>query len=298
MGNFILILICLIAGVILRRLPAFPKNAHEGLNAFIFYISLPALAFRYIPTLDYRWEILYPALMPWLVFIFCIPLFELLGRAFNWDRRTVGCLVLTCGLGNTSFVGFPLLEFFYGAEGLRYGLIADQAGSFLVVSSLGIAAAVYYDTGKPKAKDMLKKLISFPPFPAFIIALLLTFVRVPDELNLVFEKLGATLSPLALFSVGLQLNWQQSAFRILPLSLGLGYKLFLAPLLIYGLYAGVFRAEGMIIDVSVVEAAMAPMITGVLLASQYNLKPVLASMFAAIGIPLSLLTVWLWYLFL
>jgi predicted permease len=296
MGNFALLIVCLLAGVLLRRLPGFPAQAHLGLNAYIFYISLPALTLRYIPKLQYHWEILFPALMPWLVFLLAALLFVLLGKALHWDKRLVGCVVLTSGLGNTSFVGFPMLELFYGSEGIRYGLIADQAGTFLVVSTLGIATAVYSDSGRPRKRDLLQKLLSFPPFPAFILALLLTGFTFPEWLDTMLEKLGATLSPLALVSIGLQLSWSKEAFNDWPaLGIGLLYKLLAAPLLIYGLYANVFGLSGLVLKVSVVEAAMGPMVTGVLLATQYKLKPALASLFAAIGIPLSLVTLWFWY---
>ncbi len=41
--------------------------------------------------------------------------------------------------------------------------------------------------------------------------------------------------------------------------------------------------------------AMAPMITGAILASSYGLKPKLSSMMIGFGIPLSFLTLAIWY---
>ena len=43
------------------------------------------------------------------------------------------------------------------------------------------------------------------------------------------------------------------------------------------------------------EAAMAPMITAVILASAYGLKPKLAGMMIGVGIPLSFATIAIWY---
>jgi predicted permease len=57
----------------------------------------------------------------------------------------------------------------------------------------------------------------------------------------------------------------------------------------------VLGGRGLEIDVSIMESAMAPMITGAILASNYGLKPKLSSMMIGIGIPLSLLTVAFWY---
>ncbi|MFD0931091.1 AEC family transporter [Psychroflexus salinarum] len=298
MSNFILIVLCLIVGVLLSKLKTFPPRAHEGINAFIFYVSLPALSLRYIPNIDYRYEILFPALMPWIVFGLAAVLFLVLGKIFDWHKHLIGCLILCCGLGNTSFVGFPLLKLFYGDEAIKYGILADQPGSFMVMATLGIFAAVYFQEGRGNFKPIAKKIIHFPPFIAFIVSLLLTFVEVPNTLNQVFETLGSTLSPLALFSIGTQLTWKTKNFEFWPFGAGLLYKLFLAPLIIFLVYNQLSNSSDLIIKVSIVEAAMAPMITGVLLAIEYKLRPNLASMFAAIGIPLSLLTTYLWFSFL
>jgi len=58
------------------------------------------------------------------------------------------------------------------------------------------------------------------------------------------------------------------------------------------------HGEGVTVNVSIMESAMAPMITGAILASNYGLKPKLSSMMVGIGIPLSFLTLTLWYFIL
>jgi hypothetical protein len=82
------------------------------------------------------------------------------------------------------------------------------------------------------------------------------------------------------------------------LSMGLLYKLVLGPALIAVLYYKICGASGLEIEISVFQAAMAPMITGGILASENGLNPRLASLMIGIGIPLSLLTVpaWWWLL--
>ncbi len=49
------------------------------------------------------------------------------------------------------------------------------------------------------------------------------------------------------------------------------------------------------IQVSIMEAAMAPMITASILASTHGLKPRLSSMMIGFGIPLSFITLVFWY---
>jgi predicted permease len=64
------------------------------------------------------------------------------------------------------------------------------------------------------------------------------------------------------------------------------------------LYKIICNAKGLAIDVSIMESAMAPMITAAILASSYGLKPKLSSMMIGIGIPLSFLTLAFWYFIL
>lgn len=298
MENLLLIAISFFAGLFLSKLKQFPKNTHLGINAFIFYVSFPALSIRYIPEMEFNLEIMYPILMPWIIFIMAVLLFTAFGKIFSWSKAVIGCLILCCGLGNTSFIGFPLLQLYYGKEAIKYGILADQPGTFMVMSTLGIFAAVYFSNGSASKETILFKILKFPPFMAFIVALLFSFIEIPTTVNLALEQLGATLSPLALFSIGTQLKWNFNTTAIRPLGLGLLYKLILAPVFIYMLYFIVVDRTQLIFKVSVIEAAMAPMITGIILAIEYKLKPDIATMFAAIGIPLSMFTTWLWFLFL
>jgi predicted permease len=53
-----------------------------------------------------------------------------------------------------------------------------------------------------------------------------------------------------------------------------------------------------IFEVAVVESAMAPMITACILAASYGLHPKLASLMVGLGVPVSCLTLSLWYLIL
>ena len=53
----------------------------------------------------------------------------------------VGCaLMLAGGLANTSFVGLPMIEAFFGAPSMATGILIDQLGTYLVLSTLGITS--------------------------------------------------------------------------------------------------------------------------------------------------------------
>ncbi|HRO67057.1 MAG TPA: AEC family transporter [Pseudobdellovibrionaceae bacterium] len=140
--QLILLFVCLVLGILLRRTGKFPANTPHVLNAFIIWVSFPALVLFQIPKLLDRtvWsmEILIPVSMPWIHFILALLLLNWAARRLRWGRLETGALVLTAGLGNTSFVGLPLLESVLGTEAIPIGVLVDQPGSFLTLSILGV----------------------------------------------------------------------------------------------------------------------------------------------------------------
>jgi predicted permease len=300
MENIILLFLCLILGVLFQRVKHFPVNASHTLNQFVIYVSLPALALYYIPKITLSFSLLYPLGIAWLGFGLSFIFFYALGSYFKWSKKLIGCLVLTAGLGNTSFVGFPIIEALYGSEGLKTAIIVDQPGSFVVVTTLGILVAASFSRGNLSSSEILMKIIKFPPFIAFIIALLCTFFSFdfPNVLQNTFLRIGNTVTPIALVAVGLQLKIDTKSRHWSFLTLGLFFKLLLMPAFFFLLYRKILGGKGIEIDVSIMEASMAPMITGAILASNYGLKPKLSSTMVGIGIPVSLITSALWYYFL
>lgn len=300
MDNIVLLFICMFIGVAFQFVKAFPKNMHISLNQFVIYVSLPALGLYYIPKIEISTALLYPLGIAWLGFGLSFLFFYSLGKYYGWSKKLTGCLIITAGLGNTSFVGFPVIEALYGSNGLETAIIVDQPGSFVVMATLGIIVATLFSRETLSAKAMVVKIAFFPPFIAFSIALVMNFINLdfPVLLQNVFQRIGDTVTPIALVAVGLQLKIERRSKHWKFLGLGLFFKLIITPLFFYILYLKMFKASGIMIDVSIMEAAMAPMITGVILASSYGLKPKLGSMMIGIGIPLSFLTLAFWYLIL
>lgn len=297
MSSFILLFGCLGIGVLLQRVKDFPMNAALVLNQFIIYISLPALALYFIPEVQLNESVLLPVGVGWICFAGAALFFWSLGKTFGWSRKLIGCLILTGGLGNTSFIGFPVIEALYGKDGLSTAILIDQPGTFMVLSTLGIALAASFSKGKADARAIARKIFRFPPFVAFVLALLLNLsgLHFSDELKEVFQRLGSTVSPIALVSVGLQLRLERRSKHWGFLALGLTFQLFLAPLLILAIYYWGLGVRGELVQVCIVEAAMAPMITASIVAASYGLKPRLANMMIGFGIPLSFITLAFWY---
>jgi malate permease and related proteins len=297
-SNIILLLICLFAGILFRKSKILPENSHVILNNIVLYICLPALALLYIPEMKVSTNTIYPLAVTYIVFFLAVIFFIILGRMLKLDSRTVGALILTAGLCNTSFVGFPVLIALFGEEGLRVGVLIDQAGSFVVLATFGTIVASVYSHGKVDYKNILIKILVYPSFIAFILGIVMNifnfkFEGVPKEL---LEKAGSPMAFLALISVGLQLKISFKQLPLKELAAGLSYKLIIAPLVIYLLYFVILKGSGLDVQVSLIEVAMPPMVMGAVLASGFNLNPKLANLMVGIGIPLSFITLGIWYL--
>lgn len=300
MDSIILIFVCMLAGVALKRVKAIPANAHVALNYFVIYISLPALALYYIPKIQINSSLLYPLGLAWITFPLSFLFFAGLGKILKWPRKLTGCLIITAGLGNTSFVGFPVIEALYGKEALKTAIVVDQPGTFVVMATLGVITAMAYSKGGGGASSILKKIVLFPPFVGFAIAVLMNLLQYDfsDVIQPVFQRLGNTVTPVSLVSVGMQLVIDPKSKHWKFVTLGLFFKLMLIPAFFLILYKVVLKQDSVAIDTCIIEAAMAPMITGAILASSHGLKPRLAGMMIGVGIPVSFLTIAFWYFIL
>jgi hypothetical protein len=207
---------------------------------------------------------------------------------------------MCCGFGNTSFVGFPLLEAYRGTSSIPIGLVIDQAGTFMCLSTFGLSFLLS-STGKNlKISDILIRIIKFPAFYCLIIGVLLKPFPYPEFIQESLFKLSITLAPLALFSVGFQFKLGDIKFFKKELFIGLSYKLLLFPLLNFFILFTIFHKPKTDYTsiVTILEAAMPSMITSSILAMEYNQNPSLAGVFLGFGIPLGIISTFLWNLYL
>ncbi|TKC12311.1 AEC family transporter [Pedobacter polaris] len=298
MSNFLLIFICIIAGIFFRKSGSLPKDAHKGINTWIINLGLPAISFKYLPHLDFKPELLFLALSPILVWAFGWLYITIYGASNKKiSKATLGGLKLTALLSNTSFVGFALITAYFSEKEIGIAIICDQI-TFAILSTIGIFVAIRSSQDqKLEAKILIKKVITFPPIWGFVLALILPRFIDLSPLDQFFDKIAATVGPLALFSVGLQLKFGGWASEIKHISTALLYKLMLAPLLI-GIVALLFGLKGMVPKIAIFEAAMPTLVTAGIVADQYNLNPKLSNLVVGVGIALSFISTGIWYVIL
>jgi predicted permease len=295
MSQIMMIFVWIAAGLLLRRARA-PGRAFTLLNRFIIWFPLPATTLLALHRLHWEPSYWVPVSMAWIVFGASVGFFAVAGRVFGWSSRTVGALVMTAGLGNTSFLGFPLLRALYGEGAIPAAVLTDQPGSFLVLATLGLVAASYFSSGRASASAIAGRMARFPPMWALVAAVLLRPVAFAAPVEAILRLGANSLAPLALISVGAALNFDR---RLLgrersPVVAGLLYKLALAPLGMALLLVVCLHRRGEAVRITLVEAAMGPMITGAIVAAEHGLDAELCSLMVGAGVPLCLVTVPLW----
>ncbi|MEO7073040.1 MAG: AEC family transporter [Rhodanobacter sp.] len=287
----VMLFACLILGALVARFAKPPQGMAAGLNWWVLNIALPALVLELIPRVAFDPQLWFPIAAQWLTFLLGWLVFAWLGPRLGWTRQRTGALILVCGLGNTAFMGYPLMQALYGKDGLALAVVADQLGAFPVLVSVGIVVASLYAGRTPQPGLIVRRILTFPAFVALLVGIIVGIAGGwPAWLEAALAPVGGTLTPLALFSVGLQFRFHPGARQLGAASVGLAWKLLLAPALCWGLGVAT-GVGGLVLSVGVLQAAMAPMVSAAILADEYDLDPALANTVLAAGIMLSLATV-------
>jgi len=297
MESFFVIILPLAIGYVFSKGKIFDDKAPIILNQFLIYIALPALVLLKIPTIKIDSNVLTPIVISWVVMLSSAVLIIILSKIMNFAKDVTGSLLLVAVLGNTSFLGIPMVTSYLGNGALPYIVIYDQIGTFLALATYGtLIVSLYTNSNGFSIRDIVKKVITFPPFIALVFALLVGDFKYPSAIIKTFEMLSATIVPLALVSVGLQLQLKLPNGTFKPFSVALITKLIFAPLVAV-LVCKIFGFSGFAVDVSILESAMGPMITAGVVASMAGLAPRLSASIVGYGILFSFGSVYLINLF-
>jgi predicted permease len=293
MSNLVVIIICLVLGLALQKSKRLPDSSATTLNLYVIYIALPALVLAEIPQLQLNLQALLPIVFAWVLMGVSALATWLTARFFGWSRGVTGVLMLTVTLGNTGFVGIPLIEALIGKEAVPYAILYDQFGTFIALNTVGILLAAHYAGTGSSLRNLGKSIITFPPFIALCLAFATLPFAYPDWLHQAFQRIATTLVPVVMVAVGLQWRLRLEREYLAPMTVGIFYMLVLTPTLAF---AGVrfFGVDGLTAKVIVLESAMPAMISAGVLAMSHDLAPRLAASLVGYSLLLSLATVSLW----
>ena len=295
MENFILIAVFVTLGILFRRLEAFPPQTVQVLNTFALYVSLPAVILLKVPQISFTGELLVPIAVAWGALLISAALILAFSRIFAWPRSATGVLLLVVPLGNTSFMGVPMITAFFGEPGLRHLVVYDQFGTMLIFACYGsLILALYGKEGSSGLRSVARRVLLFPPSLALAAGLALLPLGYPPAMERVLQSAASALTPLVMTAIGFQLKLRIQPTLLRPLWFGLGLKLILAPFAAL-VICRALGLHGLAVDVSILEAGMPPMVTAGALAVIAGMNAELSAGLVGLGLLASFATLPVFY---
>jgi hypothetical protein len=267
------------AGWFFKKIRIADDNWINVLNGFAYYLALPALIITSFWGVDF-FEGDYLKLIASsaaAITIFALFVFILL-NFLKLHNKTKASIFLAAIVGNTVYMGFPVIE-------LSLGKSSISAGSgviYLILPLLISIFAVTYWLGKETSlKSQILDFIKNPLVISFVIAICLSFIKIDgmifSGLRTSLLMLGATASPLALFVLGSFL-YGKFLKRDIGLVLFSSFlKLVIFPLAMFGAYSVIIaRFFNNTIDLNsfdpaIILASMPVAVTTFLIAQKFNL---------------------------
>lgn len=276
----------------------FIKDNSKELVDFVIYFSLPAMVFVKIYPLTLDLKVLNLICMFNTIILVNLALTWGVGKILNLDKKTLATFMIVATFGNTSFIGFSYIDAFYGQDYVVYALIYDLFGSFLLVVSLGVFIINWGSGQSVKIKTIFKSVLLFPPIIMFFITVFAKFITIPNFMMNTAQTIGATLVPLAMIAIGMKLEIKNIFYKFKITSLALSIKMIIMPIIVMLCFSIFYTLDDTWSKATILEVAMPPMTTAVILAIKGGLDERLAINALVIGVIISLATVTGFYLFL
>ena len=288
--ELILLVGLIVVGAMLTRFNILVKGHITWINKWIINIALPAVALAKIPGIDFSFDLLAPIFTPLIGFAGAgILFYHFLKRKYSASERLV--MTVLGGLGNTSFLGFPLVVFYLGTDHLGGAVIFDQMG-FLLVATV-VQWLILRNDQDYKFSDSLMRVFRFPAFVGLIVAIWLPEEFLGGVTIEILDMIIWTISPLAMLIIGYQINRFITFTIDPPAILSITYRLMIFPAFVVLIFS-IASFEGQIASTSILESGMGPMITPALLLMDKDIENRLSAQILCWGTLFSFVTTYLW----
>lgn len=129
---------------------------------FALYVAIPALILLKAPCIEFSSTMIAPAVMPWMMLILSTLLILIAGKRFKWSREAIAVLLLVVPIGNTAFMGVPMVNDFFGESGIPILIIYDQIGTTAIFAIFGsLILAMHSCEGKVDIAVVARRDFSF-----------------------------------------------------------------------------------------------------------------------------------------
>lgn len=277
----------------------------ERLGQFLFWIGIPLSIIGFTRRVDLSSQLLLAPLVAWLAMLIglgCSVLWMQL-QSVRWSRPRQGSFSLAAMLGNTGYIGYPVVLLLpqLGLDMFGWALFYDALGTLLGSYGLGAILASEYsglpDLGSPRPPWQRWGLmvVRNPIILAFGGGLLLQPVPLPPVLETGLYAIAWTVVMLSLVLMGMRIQQIQSWQHLRPALAAVGIKMLFLPLLV-GVGLTLAGIVGPIRLVLIVQAGMPCAFSNLVLAEAYSLDRDLSVTCVGLSSMALMLTLplWLW----
>lgn len=284
------------AGIILRKKGILHEEAKAVLTDLVIYLILPCniiSSFLIEFDLSVLKKFAVILLIATLIQVVSLILANVLYNKEEDGRKKVLQYGTVCS--NAGFMGNPIAEGVFGAQGLMFASI------FLIPQRIVMwSAGVSYFTESPDRKTIVKKVMTHPCIIAVYIGMffMVTQIQMPQFLEHTIRGVGGCTTTVSMVLIGTILaevklksilDWGIVKYTAI--------RLFFIPLLVF-LFCRLFSVDPMLLGVSVLLAGMPAGSTTAILAAKYDGDYIFATKCVVVTTLLSLVTIPLWCMFL
>jgi malate permease and related proteins len=198
-------------GYLIKRVGLISRDEGRVLNRLVLYMTLPAMNLRVISATELSWELF---ALPVVMFLAGV----LMSRVGHWrgtlsglPRRDLGTFVVSfCGVMGS--LAYPFAEAGFGTEGISAVAISDLGNAMAIFAVAYSLSFFYSETNTLNRRQIFKKVATFFPLHAFLIAIVLNLACV-DLCGLpggLIDALAVMNSPLMLLGLGVYLEFDIS----------------------------------------------------------------------------------------
>jgi malate permease and related proteins len=206
-SQIFILAIVVIIGAIAAYFKVLTPLAKDMLSKVIFNISLPLMLFTNFLKLEATPRLLSNSFTVLLVAGFVILFLLLIGWAttkiFRFTFREAAVFKAHSMFGNTIFLGFPLINALYGAEGLLYASMFQMV-STIIMWTVGVLVLTY-NSGVSWKKNIIKvvnpnTIATITGFTFFLLS-----IKLPKLIVTPLSELGSANTWLSMLYIGAML---------------------------------------------------------------------------------------------
>ena len=210
-----------------------------------------------------------------------------LARLLRYTPSETSSFVLSTTLMNCGNLGLPLIYFAFGTEGLAIAVIFLVC-FVIILNTFGIFTAA---GGHLPAPEAFREIYRLPALYAISLALLVkgTHFALPQLLWKPIQMIGHAAIPIILIVLGVQLTHANLKKRLGRISLTVGVRLVLSPVLAV-LILTLLPADALTRRVLIIQSSGPTAVNAVILATKYDTHPKFVSSVILISTVLSVFT--------